>query len=159
VYWKNHPTYPPPAPDYSFPYSNARTSWNGSNTPVNFVSSGSGSSYHGALYMGAGPGTAIGVTHVSCSGSQMQSASVLLNRSYLETFNGNSCSTAFIRQYTAAHELGHNLALGHSSVAPSLMWGGLNCSAPPAFNAHRADDECGVNHIYTSTGWPPTCGY
>jgi hypothetical protein len=156
LYWVENQSYPPTG-DYTTPYANARTSWYNTSTPISFSYSGSASTYHGVIYNGL-DGRA-GVTYVYCNGGYAASASVYLNRSYLEPGNGHACSTAFTRQYTAAHELGHNITLGHSSYSSAVMYWSYNCGSPPAYNAPQSDDVCGVNHLYPSDGWPPTCGY
>jgi hypothetical protein len=74
----------------------------------------------------------------------MSSSRAELNKTYTDGYS------ATVRQQIATHELGHYIGLGDSAVY-SVMNGG------PLYP--NADDECGVNHVYVSSAWPPTCGY
>lgn len=151
IYFRDNPSYPPTS-DYTGAYANA--SWAATSSPASFSYSGSGSSLRGVSYIGATG--QLGVTYPLCSGGYLASASVYLNRTYLEPAAG-TYATPFWRQYTAAHELGHNIGLGHSSYSSALMY--FVIPGSPTFNSPQADDICGVNHLYASSSWPPACGY
>ncbi len=110
-------------------------------TPVYFTG---GSGHFWAVY-DAGANGFNGFTTWYCSGANRTATAVYINRNY------HDGSTTYSKTNTAGHELGHQVGLGHSAYS-SLM-GSYNHVIP------NSDDTCGVNNVYTSTSWPPTCGY
>lgn len=162
IYFNNSSGSFTPTGDYASAYAAARASWYNTNTPAAFSYSASGGSTQKMDYLGTlGP---FGTTTVTCNGSGFRTSTVVtLNRSLLDA---GSYSGIFWKQFTAAHELGHDIGMSHSNVLPAIM----QPSMPPTsfastawpnggYNGPVSDDECGVNHVYSSTGWPPTCGY
>jgi hypothetical protein len=163
ITYRDNPSYPPIG-DYAAAMSSARSSWNGTNTPVNFTYSPSGSSLHAAAYLGTGYFGIMYPDPGCYSTGTLSSAGVWINRTLHES---GPYTHIFWKQFTAAHELGHNIALGHSTHSgPTIMQGNM----PPSsfrttawpnggYNGPVQDDECGVNSRYPSISWPPTCGY
>jgi len=163
LYYSNAASPNTPSGDYASAPSAARTSWFNTSTPASFSFSGSSTSTHGVYALGSGAG--LGVTATYCSGSTTVQDVVKLNSS---TLGSGSYSAIFWKQFTAAHEQGHHINLGHSNHLPAIMQSPAP-SNPATFptdpfpngnyNGPVADDECGVNHSYPSTQWPATCGY
>lgn len=147
--------------DYASTYSAARSSWYATSTPAAFSYSPSASSTHGQYYednLGV-----FGVTYPACSGTTTTGAAVWLSTNRLST---PPYAGIFWKQYTAAHELGHNIMLDHSLFDLAIMFytsrpSSFETAPYPSggFNGPQADDTCGVNHLYPSSGWPPACGY
>lgn len=154
-------TYNTPTGIYLTAYTNARQSWNVTQTPVLWQQVTSQSTFRWeAAYFGlAGklgyffPG--------SCPNNIWAGGVTSLNRSELE----GPWPDDWWKQYTATHELGHMLSLGHTQPNPNtlaaVMAGIPNQSPPYGWNSPTPDDQCGINSIYTSTVYPPTtpCGY
>jgi hypothetical protein len=147
MYWKANPTYPPSG-DYASAFSYARSSWNATSSPVIFIESGSAPNLHGAGYFGT---QYYGITWPYCSGGYLASTSVYLNKQLLDS-GADPYSGIFWQRFTAGHELGHTIGLGHSSVSPALMISEPNQSV--TWNTPRTDDVCGVRSLYPSTTWP-----
>lgn len=153
-----------PYGDYATAFAAARTSWLNTDTPTYFLESGSSSSVYSVAYLG---GSNLGQTAMTQSGGVCQYASITLNASVLAS---GSYGHIFWKQFTAAHELGHHIRIGHvpgynpaaimMESAP-LFPDDFRTATPPSggWNGPMADDVCGVNNKYPSTGWPPTCGY
>ena len=145
---------------YLTAYANARANWNGAAGPVYF---GSQSSSTYTMGTGTFPSSNwLGITYPTCTGSMLTSTRVLLNKAFLDgtyLYAGQNYGSAFWKQYTAAHELGHSIGLGHSWYSPAIM----QAAPPPAsfqsggYNGVQADDVCGMNNKYLGNTWP--CGY
>lgn len=144
--YTNDGTYPP-GTTYQPVFDAARLDWSGSATPVYFQSSSQANWTFGAKYLGAN--NRAGETNYTCSGpgGSMDTAYVWLNRTYTESYS------TFTRQALASHEMGHMLGLGHSNYQAIM---GVNDGS---FNGTLSDDWCGINHVYPSNNYPPTCGY
>jgi hypothetical protein len=149
---------------YALPFSNARISWINSDTPVTFTYDATAITVHQIAYLG-GSASYLGYTVSSCySGGIRAGSTVTLNRSNLDSGAGYYADP-FWRQFAAAHESGHNIGLIHSSIHPAIMNDGVSWTLEftpwpeSSYNGPVSDDECGVNHLYSSTAWPPLCGY
>ena len=155
-----------PTGDYATALSAARTSWLYSDTPASFAWTGGTGSIHA---IDSWVSFDLGLLYPNCSGGNMVAPTLFLNTYQLGNTSTYGDPTPypekpiFWKQFTAAHEQGHNIGLGHSSVNPALMIASISHSwydnNPFAFNGPMADDECGVNNVYVSTSWPATCGY
>lgn len=86
-------------------------------------------------------GTAVGQTVYYCNGSVVVPLEVWVNHVKLAAYSYN------YKVKTATHELGHDIALGHSN-AYAVMTNYANPTSP------SSDDECAVNSRYPSTAWP-----
>ena len=160
LYYANAAAPYAPSGDYASALSAARTSWFYTATPSAFAFSSSSLSVHGAGALGSNFG--LGATSNLCSGSTRTKAILILNSTNLSS--GPYSLDIFWKQFAAAHEQGHHISLGHSTVPPTIMPKyAPNASTFPGdtfpsggYNGPVADDVCGVNVMYPSTSWPPT---
>jgi hypothetical protein len=142
IFWKNHPSYPPPG-DYATAMANGHNTWWNTATPTYFYywPSVSGNT-EGVAYFG---GTWLGVVSFPASCSPLV-YELWLNRSNLDNQGWHKL------QYTANHELGHVATAGHSTQV-ALMRGSYN----PSYSYWpSSDDLCAINTKYISTKWPAT---
>ena len=140
-----------PTGDYAAALAAARTSWFNTATPAVFAYSSPSTSTHGVYALGP---SILGTTMEVCSGGTILQEVVKLNS---DTLDSGFYGTVFWKQSASAHEQGHHIGLGHSDVLPAIMK--TAAGTDESYNGPLSDDECGVNHIYASATWPPTCGY
>lgn len=144
--YRDDPDYPPYGA-YDTALDSAIVTWTGTATPVYFYATSGGTHSIGARN-GGDNGYAGWVTiYCAGSGGHRSSSALILNSYYLDSYS------QFGKIGAASHELGHYLGLGHSYYTAIM---GYNDGS---FNSPRTDDVCGVNTMYPSTSWPPTCGY
>lgn len=148
-----------PAGIYYDAFYAARGSWFWTNTPVVFSLASSTGSTHGVSTNGNQQllGWTTTPSNNPCVWSQIRLNTTALNSAYWPH--------DFWKQYAAAHEMGHHVRLDHTSSHPAILYSPPNdafrtASYPQGgWNGPLADDECGTNSKYSSTNWPPTCGY
>lgn len=162
VYWKDDPSYPPSG-DYVSAFSQARASWNNAATSAIFVPTASNYTW-GVRDYGDTSGNLLGFVSGTCSSNNPWNYYNLYANSG-ELDSDAQWTHIFYKQLVGAHEGGHVIALGHSAVTPAVMHGGptpgfrLTPYPGGAYNGPLADDECGVNTMYASMYYPPSCGY
>lgn len=144
IYYKSNPMYPPYG-DYASAFSAARTSWSGASAPY-FSYSGTSldKSLHGVRDFGT---NSIAGQTVECPlGTGLLDTAgrtVTLNSRVLDD---PSHSNIFWKQFVAANELGHNIALGHALHLPAIMQKAL----PP--DSFRTDIMAAWRLQWTSCG-------
>lgn len=151
VLHQNDPSYPPTGA-YATAFSDARSNWINTATPVYFqpTTYWLDQHYWSALPLtGSGP---LGHTDFGCTwpGNQRSWTLVELNTDRLDS------ESSTVKRSVASHELGHHIGIRHSSVSQAVMNQDRNRES---IYSPQTDDICGVNHRYPSTSWPPTCGY
>lgn len=139
VWWRNHNNFPPTG-DYNSAFISARSSWNGTATPVWFTHSPSTVETHGVQSFGQNG--ALGHVDGMCIMGSWTTI-VWLNSYYLDNMSYSW------KQKVAAHELGHQIRLGHSYYYAVMRPDGNVAPVSPT-----SDDVCGVNTRYPSTSWP-----
>ena len=107
------------------------------------------------LFRNASNGSAIATTYWWSSGSHIIDADIVFWDEAFKLFAGSSgCSGGFYIEDIAAHEFGHALGLGHSTVAGATMYPSVS-SCNTGNRTLDADDIAGVRSLYASL-LPPT---
>lgn len=101
-------------------------------------------------------GSTIAVCYYWYSGSQLLDADIMFYDGAFRFFTGTSgCSSGMYIEDVAAHEFGHALGLGHTSVSNATMYPSI-----PYCNQERRhldpDDVAGVEALYPPAGTPPS---
>jgi predicted Zn-dependent protease len=108
------------------------------------------------LFRNASSGPAIATTYSWFSGSTLVDTDIVFWDGAFQFFAGSSgCSGGFYIEDIAAHEFGHALGLGHSTIATATMYPSTSyCNT--ANRSLDADDLAGVLAIYgaRSSGVP-----
>ena len=146
--WKNDPDYPPTG-NYVSAYSQARSQWDSSNTPVVFDHDTSQTKHKfGVRDLGqSGP---LGHTSWWCVAwlYKRSSTSTVLNSYHLDS------ESQTYKKSVATHELGHYIGVRHSNVTPAIM--NTDGDNDVYYNVYE-DDECAVNSRYSHSTYPVTC--
>jgi hypothetical protein len=105
------------------------------------------------VFRNASNGSAIATTYWWSSGSRIIDADIVFWDAGFRFFSGSTgCSGGFYIEDIAAHEFGHALGLGHSTITGATMYPSVSsCSA--GNRTLDADDIAGVQFLY-----PPTAG-
>ncbi len=125
---------------------NAASTWSATHTPVILNANGSG-----PITVAAGTpqcGNCGGYT--SISGSPIQSASIVMNESYLKA------SASQYQSGLVIHEFGHALGLAHAdgSGCTSVMYSNLTLAH--ATTSPAGYDVSELNRAYPNSTWPPS---
>lgn len=152
-----------PSGIYTTAYDNAKADWYATASPANFTLNSGQSSHRWRIAYQGLTGQLGNRTYTCGSNGKFSTTLVTLNRSELE----GPWPDAWYKQWIASHELGHQIALGHTDgQGPWYYVGGTMTASPdqgPPYGANgaRPDDVCAVNQIYPSQAWPATtpCGY
>jgi hypothetical protein len=108
------------------------------------------------FFRNASNGSAIATTYSYYSGDRIVDTDIVFWDEAFRFFAGTSgCSGGMYIEDIAAHEFGHALGLGHSTVGSATMYASVGyCSQ--AFRSLDADDIAGIEAIYpASTTAPP----
>jgi hypothetical protein len=130
---------------FRFIYSGASSQTTNTNDQINLV-----------LFRNASNGSAIATTYWWSMGSQIIDADIVFWDEAFKFFAGTSgCSGGFYIEDIAAHEFGHALGLGHSSLPEATMYPSVSsCNA--GNRTLDADDIAGVRSLYPPPLPPPT---
>jgi len=129
--------------DYTGPSSQTTTT----NDGINLV-----------LFRNASNGSAIATTYWWSSGSRIIDADIVFWDGAFQFFAGSSgCSGGFYIEDIAAHEFGHALGLGHSTVTSATMYPSVS-SCATGNRTLDADDIAGVRALYPSQPLAPPSG-
>jgi Matrixin len=130
---------------FAFTYAGPSSQTTNTNDGINLV-----------LFRNAPNGSAIATTYSWFSGSTLIDTDIVFWDGGFQFFAGSSgCSGGFYIEDIAAHEFGHALGLGHSTMAAATMYP----SASYCNTANRsldADDIAGVLAIYGPRPGTPT---
>ncbi len=108
------------------------------------------------VFRNASEGSAIATTYWWSSGGAIVDADIVFWDGGFLFFSGsNGCAGGFYIEDIAAHEFGHALGLGHSTVGAATMYPSVSyCST--GNRTLDADDIAGVRALYPQTLVPPT---
>ena len=110
------------------------------------------------VFRDAASGSAIATTYWWRNGSQIVDADIVFWDGGFTFFSGaTGCSGGFYIEDIAAHEFGHALGLGHSTLQPATMYPSVStCST--ALRTLDADDIAGVRALYPVQSPPVPTG-
>jgi hypothetical protein len=108
------------------------------------------------VFRNASNGSAIATTYSWFSGTRLIDTDIVFWDGGFRFFSGLSgCSSGFYIEDIAAHEFGHALGLGHSSVSGATMLPSVSsCSTAP--RSLHADDIAGIRSLYPAASTAPT---
>lgn len=108
------------------------------------------------VFRNASSGSAIATTYSWWNSSGLVDADIVFWDGGFRFYTGSSgCSTGFYIEDIAAHEFGHALGLGHSTVSGATMLPSVSyCSTAP--RSLHADDIAGVQSLYPPASGPPS---
>lgn len=130
---------------FRFIYAGASSQTTNTNDQVNLV-----------LFRNASNGSAIATTYWWSMGSQIIDADIVFWDEAFKFFAGTTgCSGGFYIEDIAAHEFGHALGLGHSTVSTATMYPSVS-SCNTGNRTLDADDVSGVRSLYPVL--PPPSG-
>ena len=113
--------------------------------------------YDGAnvvMFRDASSGSAIATAYWWSSGSRIVDADIVFWDGAFTFFTGSTgCASGFYIEDIAAHEFGHALGLGHSTVAGSTMYPSVS-SCATGNRTLDADDIAGVEALYPPASIP-----
>jgi hypothetical protein len=122
---------------FHFQYAGTSTVTTNTNDGVNVV-----------MFRNASSGSAIATTYWWSSGSRIIDADIVFWDGGFRFFTGSTgCSNGFYIEDIAAHEFGHALGLGHSTVAGATMYPSVS-SCSTGNRTLDADDIAGVVALY-----------
>jgi matrixin len=129
---------------FRFAYAGPSSQTTNTNDQINLV-----------LFRNAPNGSAIATTYWWSSGSQIIDADIVFWDGGFTFFAGTSgCTGGFYIEDIAAHEFGHALGLGHSTVSGATMYPSVS-SCNTGNRTLDPDDIAGVRSLYPSLT-PPT---
>lgn len=106
------------------------------------------------MFRNASSGSAIATAYWWSSGSRIIDADIVFWDSAFQFYTGSSgCSGGFYIEDIAAHEFGHALGLGHSTVTGSTMYPSVS-SCATGNRSLAADDIAGVEALYPPNNLP-----
>jgi hypothetical protein len=122
---------------FQFQYAGSSTVTTNTNDGVNVV-----------MFRNASSGSAIATTYWWSSGSRIIDADIVFWDGAFKFFTGSTgCSGGFYIEDIAAHEFGHVLGLGHSTVASATMYPSVS-SCATGNRTLDPDDIAGVEALY-----------
>jgi Matrixin len=108
------------------------------------------------MFRNASSGSAIATTYWWSSGSRIIDADIVFWDGGFQFFTGSTgCSNGFYIEDIAAHEFGHFLGLGHSTVATATMYPTVS-SCATGNRTLDPDDIAGVEALYPPSISVPT---
>jgi Matrixin len=129
---------------FAFSYSGLSSQTSNSNDGVNLV-----------LFRNASSGSAIATTYSWFNSSGLLDTDIVFWDGAFQFFAGTAgCSGGFYIEDIAAHEFGHALGLGHSTLASATMYPSVS-SCNSSNRSLDADDLAGVLAIYGPRTAPP----
>lgn len=107
------------------------------------------------IFRDASNGSTIATTYYWYNNSGLLDADIVFWDAGFDFFSGSSgCAGGFYIEDVAAHEFGHALGLGHTTVSGATMYPSIStCSTGP--RSLHADDILGVEALYPPTTPPP----
>jgi matrixin len=107
------------------------------------------------VFRNASSGSAIATTYYWSSGGRLLDADIVFWDAAFRFFSGSTgCSGGFYIEDIAAHEFGHALGLGHSSITGATMYPSVSsCNAGNRTLA--TDDIAGIRFLYPTVAVPP----
>ncbi|HLG59754.1 MAG TPA: matrixin family metalloprotease [Vicinamibacterales bacterium] len=107
------------------------------------------------VFRNASSGSAIATTYYWSSGARIIDADIVFWDAGFRFFSGTTgCSGGFYIEDIAAHEFGHALGLGHSTILGATMYPSVSsCNA--SNRTLDADDIAGVQVLYPPPGGVP----
>jgi Matrixin len=128
---------------FRFQYAGTSTVTTNTNDGVNVV-----------MFRNASSGSAIATTYWWSSGSRIIDADIVFWDGGFQFFTGSTgCVNGFYIEDIAAHEFGHFLGLGHSTVASATMYPSVS-SCATGNRTLDADDIAGVEALYPPASIP-----
>jgi hypothetical protein len=128
---------------FSFQYAGTSTVTTNTNDGMNVV-----------MFRNASSGSAIATTYWWSSGSRIIDADIVFWDGGFQFFTGSTgCSNGFYIEDIAAHEFGHALGLGHSTVASATMYPSVSTCAT-GNRTLDPDDIAGVQALYPPVAIP-----
>jgi hypothetical protein len=128
---------------FAFQYAGTSTVTTNTNDGVNVV-----------MFRNASSGSAIATTYWWSSGSRIIDADIVFWDGGFQFFTGSTgCSNGFYIEDIAAHEFGHALGLGHSTVTSATMYPSVS-SCATGNRTLDADDVAGVEALYPPVSVP-----
>jgi hypothetical protein len=128
---------------FRFQYAGTSTVTTNTNDGVNVV-----------MFRNASSGSAIATTYWWSSGSRIIDADIVFWDGGFQFFTGSTgCANGFYIEDIAAHEFGHFLGLGHSTVASATMYPSVS-SCATGNRTLDADDIAGVEALYPPASIP-----
>jgi hypothetical protein len=108
------------------------------------------------VFRNASSGSAIATTYWWSSGGRIIDADIVFWDAAFRFFSGSSgCSGGFYIEDIAAHEFGHALGLGHSTITGATMFSSVSsCNA--GNRTLDADDIAGVRSLYPPSAALPS---
>lgn len=130
---------------FRFQYAGASTVTTNTNDGLNVV-----------MFRNASSGSAIATTYWWSSGSRIIDADIVFWDGGFQFFTGSTgCSNGFYIEDIAAHEFGHFLGLGHSTVPSATMFPSVSTCAT-GNRTLDPDDIAGVEALYPPSISVPT---
>jgi len=128
---------------FRFQYAGTSTVTTNTNDGINVV-----------MFRNASSGSAIATTYWWSNGSHIIDADIVFWDGGFQFFTGSTgCSNGFYIEDIAAHEFGHALGLGHSTVASATMYPSVSTCAT-GNRTLDPDDIAGVEALYPPTAVP-----
>jgi len=128
---------------FRFQYAGTSTVTTNTNDGINVV-----------MFRNASSGSAIATTYWWSNGSHIIDADIVFWDGGFQFFTGSTgCSNGFYIEDIAAHEFGHALGLGHSTVASATMFPSVSTCAT-GNRTLDPDDIAGVEALYPPTAVP-----
>ncbi len=108
------------------------------------------------VFRNASSGSAIATAYYWSSGNRIIDADIVFWDAAFQFYAGSSgCAGGFYIEDIAAHEFGHALGLGHSTVTGATMYPSVSsCNTGP--RTLSADDIAGALFIYPALSSPPS---
>jgi hypothetical protein len=107
------------------------------------------------VFRNASNGSAIATTYWWSNSSGIIDADIVFWDAAFRFFSGASgCSSGFYIEDIAAHEFGHALGLGHSTLSGATMYPSVS-SCNTSNRTLHADDVAGVEWLYPPRSTPP----
>jgi hypothetical protein len=111
------------------------------------------------MFRNASSGSAIATTYWWSSGSRIIDADIVFWDGGFQFFTGSTgCSGGFYIEDIAAHEFGHALGLGHSTVTGATMYPSVS-SCATGNRTLDPDDIAGVVALYPPASIPAPTGF